>query len=271
MAKRKRTVTEKKIEKYIKEGRGTGELKDYKPWLKIQDVPSLGLSSRIKGRKTNRVHHLLSNLELGYFYILDWRQTVHDIKEQFPLLPREETIEIADQLGIKYPVDPKTNEPIVITTDFLVTEIHNSIYIDKAFSVKPAEALKSQRTLEKLEIERVYWKRRDIEWKIVTEKNLPRSLINNIRFVHSHKDLSYIPHVTNTILKNVEKLLFQKLGENQKLAKATKTTDNQLTLPAGTSLAIVRYLIANRIWLVNMGVAIKPNEPIVIIRNKKEN
>nr|WP_231495230.1 hypothetical protein [Oceanobacillus picturae] len=39
MSKRKRTS---KIDKWIKEGRGTGSGTDYQPWLKIQDVSSLG-------------------------------------------------------------------------------------------------------------------------------------------------------------------------------------------------------------------------------------
>lgn len=42
MAKRKRTST---VEKWIKEGRGTGIGADYQPWLKIQDVSSLGRST----------------------------------------------------------------------------------------------------------------------------------------------------------------------------------------------------------------------------------
>lgn len=35
----------------IKEGRGTGKGDKYKPWIKIQDVPSLGTSNNIKGIK----------------------------------------------------------------------------------------------------------------------------------------------------------------------------------------------------------------------------
>ena len=38
-----------------------------------------------------------------------------------PLLPLEETVVIADELGLKHPTDPKINEPVVMTTDFLLT------------------------------------------------------------------------------------------------------------------------------------------------------
>lgn len=59
MSKRTRAF---KAEKWIKEGRGSGVGPDYKPWLTIQDVSSLGRSTRLKGTKTNRQHEFLSDL-----------------------------------------------------------------------------------------------------------------------------------------------------------------------------------------------------------------
>lgn len=114
MSKRTRTS---KVEKWIKEGRGSGIGADYKPWLNIQDVSSLGRSTRLKGIKTKRQHEFLSDLERNYFYLTEYYNFL-DIREQFPLLPLEETIVIADELGLKHPTNPKTNEPVVMTTDF---------------------------------------------------------------------------------------------------------------------------------------------------------
>ncbi|MBD8007706.1 transposase [Bacillus norwichensis] len=48
MSKRKRTS---EIEKWIKQGQGSGIGADYKLWLKIQDVSTLGRSTRLKGIK----------------------------------------------------------------------------------------------------------------------------------------------------------------------------------------------------------------------------
>lgn len=84
MAKRKRNID---IDKIIKEGRGDGKGENYKPWIKIQDVPSLGRSSRISGIKTGRQHELLSDMERNYFLFLEYSDKVQDIREQFPLLP----------------------------------------------------------------------------------------------------------------------------------------------------------------------------------------
>lgn len=95
MAKRKREITEAKIERFIKEGRGQGTGKEYLPWLRIQDVPSEGRATRGVGWTTGRRHELLSDNERDYCYLLDYSDDVSDIREQFPLLPLEETLLIA--------------------------------------------------------------------------------------------------------------------------------------------------------------------------------
>src|SRR5579859_6782621 len=120
MAKRNRQTTHTSIVRKVKEGRGRGEGKDYVPWLNIQDVPSKGLSIRIMGWKTGRIHHLLSQGELFLFLSLEWLLTVIDIREQFPL-DQETTIKIAEKLGIKHPTDPTSHAPIIMTTDFNIT------------------------------------------------------------------------------------------------------------------------------------------------------
>ncbi|PED06616.1 Tn7-like element transposition protein TnsE [Bacillus pseudomycoides] len=151
MSKRKRTS---KIDKWIKEGRGTGSGADYQPWLKIQDVSSLGRSTRLKGIKTARQHEFLSDLERNYFYLTEFSDVILDIREQFPLLPQEETIVIAEELGIKHPADPKTGDPIVMTTDFLLTVDKGQGVFEVAHTIKMKDKLLEERVLEKFEIER---------------------------------------------------------------------------------------------------------------------
>ena len=46
--------------------------KEYKPAITIQDVPSLGRSTRIHGIKTGRQHEFLSDMERNYFHILNF-------------------------------------------------------------------------------------------------------------------------------------------------------------------------------------------------------
>ena len=82
MGKKRRRWNEKQYQKYIKEGRGQGIGAEYIPWIKIQDFPSNGVCSRIRGRTTGRIHHLLSRNESAYFYLLDCSENVSFAIEQ---------------------------------------------------------------------------------------------------------------------------------------------------------------------------------------------
>ena len=267
MAKRKRTTSQTIIEKRINEGRGQGRGGDYQPWLLIQDVPSQGLATRIKGWKTKRVHHLLSNLELSYFYILEWSPLVFDIREQYPLLPLEETLAIAEQFGIRYPTDPKTKEPIVMTTDFFITVPRSIEVIEQARTLKIAKDLQSERTLEKLEIERRYWHSRNIDWGIVTEQEIPQALAKNVEWLHTFfriEDLS--PLLSETEIGRIATALTLRMAQgNAVLTGLTAECDDKLGLQPGTALSVSRHLIANRRWLVDMNKPIQPNKFLVLL------
>ena len=63
-------TTEKQQDNWIKEGRGQGYLKSYKPWVTVRDF--------------------------------DWNSSVTDIREQYPL-PLQATTQIAEQAQITHP------------------------------------------------------------------------------------------------------------------------------------------------------------------------
>ncbi|WP_317853404.1 TnsA endonuclease N-terminal domain-containing protein [Lysinibacillus sphaericus] len=183
MAKRKSRWTEEKIGRYLKEGRGQGELSQYIPWLNVQDFSSNGNVTRINGWKTTRKHEFFSNLERSYFFLLDWSDDVIDIREQFPI-DRELTFKIAEEKGISHPIDNISNTIIPMTTDFLITLIKNKSRVYLARTVKPCKDLEEPRIIEKFEIEREYWEKKGIDWGIITERELPTGLVKNIQWIH---------------------------------------------------------------------------------------
>jgi hypothetical protein len=263
MSKRKRKTNETTIKNKLKQGRGVGVLDSYKPWLHIQDVPSKGLSTRIKGLKTGRVHHLLSKLELSCFLCLDWSEKVIDIREQYPLYLLE-TLALAKKLNIRHPKVPKTNENVVMTTDFLVTLSSFLGSREVAISVKYANDLNNLRSIKKLEIERFYWNSRNIEWRIVTENQINPDFVSNIKWVRSYINIkSFFDPVfiekSTTVMSNLI------CDRNLALRDITNFNDEYFDFEIGTSLAIVRYLIATRQWIVNMEQLIQPEKPLLLI------
>lgn len=159
-------IDEKRIARRAKEGRGQGQGENYKPWLTMRDVASHGRSSRPKGDTTGRKHELLSDNERAVFLVLDASEAVVDIREQFPL-PREETIRIAAEMGVRHPQDAGVD--IVMTTDFLVDVRVGKRVQRQAIAVKPWSRLDERRTIEKLEIERRYWLSQSVPWQLTTD------------------------------------------------------------------------------------------------------
>lgn len=266
MAKRQRKTNRAVIDKRIREGRGQGKGTEYTPWLHIQDVPSHGLAHRVKGWKTQREHHLLSTLECDYFYVLEWSPLVCDIREQYPLLPLTETLAIAEACGFRHPTDPKTKEPIVMTTDFVITIVRDMRDVDCARAIKPSNQLQSERVLEKLEIERRYWQARQIDWSIVTEREIPRTLARNVKLLHNYLHITDRLSLTKKEICSIAVLLAQRVVEGHvSLRRAAADCDKQLGFEPGTSLTVAYHLLAQQQWRVDMNTPIEPGKKLVLV------
>lgn len=269
MAKRNRKTTQKQTQKRLKEGRGSGNFEDYKPWLQIQDVASQGLATRIKGYKTGRIHHFLSKTELELFLLFEWSEKVIDIKEQFPL-DQPETIALAKELGFKHPTDPRTQESIVMTTDLVLTVRQPVGKKEFARTVKFSKDLLNPRVLEKLEIERLYWKERNIDWGIVTERDIDKVLAKNIGWVRTFSEPGSLPpslEVDN--IPKVERFLYRFVKDRAvPLRSITKSSDTKFSLDPGSSLSLVKHLIATREWIVKMSQPIHPSRPLNFIKRR---
>ncbi len=252
-----------------KQGRGQGTVEEYKPWLTIRDISSSGFSHRIKGWKTNRTHHFLSNLELSFFFWLEWSPNIVDIRERYPLLPIEKTIEVAEQFNFKHPKEKKSGEHIVMTTDFLVDyDIESSRNIKKAYSVTPYNRLNQTRFLRRTFIERGFWHSQGIDFTVITDKDIPIEISNNVEWFWSARQFDFLPVNTYEELFFTELTLSENLtNSSMPLAKACLFTDDQLGLKPGSSIQLVKHLIANRYWEVDMTKRITTSKPLVFNRN----
>lgn len=184
MVRKRRNITDGDARKWITKGFGQGEGDGYSPWAKVRDVPSLGRSTRVAALRHKRIHHLYSDGETSHFLQADFAKGVTEIREQFALLPREETVEIAEALGYRHPTYPGTRVPIVMTSDLFVIRDHlqGGPFV---LSVKREEALRPdakglKRALEKLQVEKRYWDRRSVPWRLVTQLHFDAVQIRNL-------------------------------------------------------------------------------------------
>jgi hypothetical protein len=250
----------------IKNGYGQGTGKDYKPFIQAHDnkVASLGWLTRHLGWKTKRIHHTLSEHERRYLYYLEWLDVIVDIREQFPLL-QSRTEEIADQLGIKHAhVD---GEPVVMTTDFVITLKTRKGLIDVVRTVKPASKL-TKRTLELFEIERRYFVEQGIDWCIILDNRIPKNLIKNVEWMCEAKYLDTRPSVDEELVDLASKSLFERIyqdGCETSISKICLRSDKEFGLESGTSMFVLQYMLVNKKWGIDMNVPIKESKPLQIV------
>lgn len=268
MAKRRITFTQKLLERWLKEGRGSGEGEFYKPWLTIHDFASIGRSHRIPDWQHGRLRHLMSDLEEIIFYLLSWNERVTDIREQFPLLPLEETLWIAEELGIKHPADPISRFPIVMTTDFLLKTKSEPGDLYVARTVKPGDHLNNPRIVAKFAIERRYWKTRNVDWGIITDHKLPLQLYRNIKLVYEWFSFRSLKPLTIQIIdETTHRLTNLVIGNNLALRDISQIVDKQFGFMNGTAMNVVRHLIARRQWQINMYQPIEMSKPLALVNH----
>lgn len=252
LAKFEYDVTQSSIERKIADKRCQQEGSEYTPWLMVHEVPSRGRSHCVYHPKYGRECHLLSDGEYNLWLCLTHSLRVIDVREQYALLPQTETLAIAKHLNISHPKHPKTKYPIVMTTDFLLTLRTGLETQYRAISYKTSNELSKKRVLEKLEIERRFWEHRDISWCIVTEQQVNKTIIKNIKrfFQYSHWDDPNVP--TSDVDDMRDWLTAQVLQEQNPLHDILAACDRQHANTKGMAQRVVWHLLATHYWHVDL-------------------
>jgi hypothetical protein len=156
-----------------------------------------------------------------------------------------------------------------MTTDFVITFNEGLNSFDEARTIKYAKDLQSQRTLEKLEIERCYWAKRNVNWAIVTENEISRTLAQNIRILHKHlaiEDRIALPKAT--IQEAVAIMTSEVMKNTCSLSLIALECDERLNLQPGTCLTIAYHLLATRQWKIDMHTPIQPGNKLNLLNEK---
>lgn len=233
-------LTKEEVKQRFESGRGVGRGSAYQPWIHIQEISSDGTSFRALSHTSGRVVHLLSKLEFLTFSLFDWDESICDIREQYPF-DLETSLEVAEKAGIKHP--QKGNKFHVFTTDLL---LDGDAYESKrtAIQVKYIKDLMDKEVIAKLEIERRCCLAKGIEWKLITELDIPRVQQANVDWILGGKDL----HIEEDFeLKVFDVWSEIKVSPDVKLTKACAVFDKQHGQPAGESLRLIRNALAYRL------------------------
>ena len=187
----------------LREKRGTGSGADYKPWIQTGEFGFRGTTSNPIDWKTGRQVQLLSQGEAIAWYLLRWDDDNLDVREQFPL-ELEETKKIAEAYGIKHPAD-RSGNPVVMTTDFLVTRANGEIAISIKSDLKSFKA--NNRAIEKAYIEKKYWERQGVPFYLLTKEDMNRAMADNIRNVVAFYNADFFPDAISLLKKLIARKL----------------------------------------------------------------
>lgn len=189
-------VCPKNIELYNNWVRTINE-KVYRPYLTVRKVNKCGRRHWLWCDVQKRQVHLLSDGERRAYEIMVSDPRTVSVFEQYAL-DITETLAIAKQFGFVHPRNYKTSQLSVMTTDFLIItqavdkfgaitikktaytfKYSSELYTDSSCSVFSKSAT---RTIQKLKIEQEYWRRRGIEYRIITELQMTKEWAWNINF-----------------------------------------------------------------------------------------
>lgn len=236
-----------KLERFLKEGRGSGRFENYKPWLTLHDVSTKGRTSRLYSHKLKRMVNLFSDLQTYCFHLLEFDEQVVDIREQYPLLGLEvNSIELDAELTKKLFSD-KHELQHVLTTTFLITKEINREEREIALYVKYAKDLEKKSVLQRAEIMRRYFQQLNIEFYFVTEHELNikkaktiASIMKMYEIEHDYPTLSYY---VSMIRNELARQLYQ---EQEPLKAIFKRIDSQYALQTGSTSVIFKHLLARK-------------------------
>lgn len=195
--------TPKLLDRFLREGRGTGTFEDYSPWHQVSrsDPSSRGRSHLLVWR--DRQRELLSDGEWTGLNFASMLHNLVDLVEQFPLCQEDSpfelsrwdirvgqavfpgTIAIAKQLGIKHPrLKEQADQRLwTSTTDLLLVLRRSDGMLELlAVSCKPGTVADlSSRANQLLDLERSYWAARGVRWLLITPSLYEKSVALTLR------------------------------------------------------------------------------------------
>ncbi|WP_371924671.1 TnsA endonuclease C-terminal domain-containing protein [Endozoicomonas sp. SCSIO W0465] len=111
-----------------------------------------------------------------------------------------------------------------------------------AIHIKPANQLKD-RTLEKIRIEQAYWLLKGIKFMIITDRCLPKNIINNLEFVIGHARIN----LTDSHSEKIKHMIIQSINiKDGKINELCREIDDKMQLNKGESLNMFYQMIAIR-------------------------
>jgi hypothetical protein len=113
-----------------------------------------------------------------------------------------------------------------------------------AIQVKTTSDLSNSRTIEKLQLEKLYWDQKEVPWYLLTEKQIPRTVTKNIAWLYPAKITQFESEEIFTLITTYQDFFVK--HQNMKISQAAMALDQAYSLDHGETLQNIRSLMAHR-------------------------
>ena len=230
--------------------RGLGRVKDgeYRSFIPRRAARTRGERTEESAFGSERQLSLMSRGERRVALMLWWDEEVLDVREGYPLLPVDETVEIAEELQVRFPMG-RNRQPLVRTFDFLVRHARLGVV---AFSRKDRNDLDAPRLLQLLEIERRFAQRRGWHWAALTEDDVPETMAANLQILNEHWLLSGVHANASKVTADATWLMSRLQRRGRGLLDTCRDFDASFDHEPGTGLSIAWHQLAHKCWNANL-------------------
>ncbi|UIF90068.1 TnsA endonuclease N-terminal domain-containing protein [Cupriavidus sp. UYPR2.512] len=247
----------------IKQHRGVGSGVAYKPWLTVPEVPSKGSSTVTPGILIRRKYHLLSLLEVAYFYIRERDSDVVDIQEQWPILDISATEALCVKYGARHPNRGIYPEPITI--DFVITRQSSSGKLYSAHSIKTKKDRDDPDVKRRLAVEYEWCSKNGIPWWVVDtslfDPSKDSTVLDTLTFMRAWFLNRYTPIAE---IKHYVSAFHEAYDSAITLNEITKIISRRLSISTQLSQDTFRYCAWYKIITVSLLHSLQLNMPVVL-------
>ena len=246
----------------VRAGRGCGEGSAYLPWLGLRDRPGKGTFAVPFGLLTQRQHQLRTEAAESYFYLLERRPDVVDIRELFPILDLETTLELCGELDIRHEYQDSDAEPFVI--DFLVTRcVNEDEIVYSARSLAPCAGPLQGRLLERYHLIHAWCKSVEIDWRPVDVTALTRTLSESLSFIREWHRAGYSPD--RKAIENFSRVFRQVYRRGATLAELNEDVSSRTGEGVERCSNHFRYAAWSGFVRVDLRAALALNKPVKLL------
>lgn len=191
-----------------------------------------------------------SDAELYAFLIFQMNSAIVDIREQFPLLPILDTIQISKELNIKHPPRYKKmdDDKYVMTSDFNLLVKDDDGFKEIVRAIKTEDDYQDERTKEKLLLEKEYWQRRNVDWGLIIHSEKSITIGRNIYSIYNDffwdKKMGFNDDYIRILIYNFIDFLIK---YDMNIIKTKNYFEKYMEWEVGEGLNFFKYLLTHKI------------------------